>query len=166
MPMQQEFIGAGEGLNWETVGPNTVIAKRVALDHDCLLASIGVYVKHPAPALDDQVHNLAVAVMNADGLLIAGCNTPQYSILLDSVQGEGGDDTPRWYQLPVGAWLEAGEYYIAVQFHRSPPTLQIAYDDIGTDVAYASGGAWFADLGWYGQSDTGKSFSIRANTIR
>lgn len=166
MPVQQQFVGAGEGLNWETLGTSVVILKSITLEHDSLLASIGAYVRHPSPAFDDQVHNLAVAVLDANGLIVGGNNTPWPSVLFDSAPGELGDDTPRWYQVPVGAWLEAGEYYLAIQQHRSPASLQIAYDDGGTDLSYAPGGPWFSDLGWYAVAVTGRSYSIRASVVR
>lgn len=169
MSVQHEYVGAGVGLNFEALGTNVVIAKKITVEHDSLLTSVAAYLKNPSTAPDDQVHNLAVAVYSdnagAPGILLGGVSNAQLSFMLDAAPGDGGDEVARWYGVPVGLWLEAGDYHIAIQQHRFPAFMQIAYDDDGADPTYTAGGPWFADSGWYAATDSGKSYSIRASLI-
>ena len=160
------------GGSWETFGTGRVYAKSVTLANDCLMTSIGAHVRNQATVSDDQVENLAVALYTdnagAPDLLVGYGGGNGTLILLDNTPGDGGDGVGRWLEVPLGKWLVAGTYWIAVACLDAASILQIAHDGSGADRHYTSSASpgWFADWGFYTPTTTSNQYSIRANTIR
>ena len=165
------------GGSLEVMTSKMVYAKKITLASACLLTDIEAYVQNNAAGTDDQVESLAVALyadnsgtpstilqysMNDS----ASTTTDGPSMLLDSASGSAGDGVGRWLGVPIGRWLTAGDYWIAVAGFGSITVLQLAYDATGTDRHYTSGGNWFADWGFYSPTTSGNQYSIRANTVR
>lgn len=163
------------GGSWETMTTKRVLAKKITIATDCLITSIGAYLRNNSSGADDQVESLNTA------LYTDNAGTPQYLIhygtnltaasdgptmLLDSASGATGDGTARWIDQACGVWVAAGDYWIAVAPLDTSTILQIAYDGSGTDRYYTSGGSWFTDWGFYTPTTSSNKYSIRANTIR
>lgn len=172
--------GGGGGVTQAYVGYNTaggsferanlrVYATKVTLANDCLLTAIEAYLKNDSAGADDQVESFSVAVYSDNAgtpdKIIALNVHANSTMLLDSASGSTGDGTARWVGIPIGKWLPAGDYWLAVQLTDSS-ILNIAYDGSGSDRYYTSGGAWFADWGFYTPTTTSNKYSIRGNTIR
>lgn len=173
--LTQAYVGYNTiGGSFEAPGSNTVYAKSVTLAQDALMTSIEAYVENDAAAADDQVENFSVAIYSdnagAPDRIIAYCATGGTAgganLLMDNTAGGGGDGAPRWLGVPIGTWLPAGTYWIAVACLDTRTSFRIAYDGSGADRAYTSGGGWFADWGFYSPTTTSNRYSIRANTIR
>jgi hypothetical protein len=167
--------GGGGGLTqtyagYNTIGASTVVmtdrrvyAKKITLANACLLTNIEAYIG----GITTQVESLAAAVYSDDA------GTPDQIIASHGgdVDGAGSLHLPdgyRWYGVPIGKWLAAGDYWIAVtETSSGTQQLAIAYDaGVGSDRYYLSTGPWFQDYSVVTATTTTDAFSIRANTIR
>lgn len=149
----------------ETITARRVYAKSVTPGTDGLIASIGARLSQSS----DNVFDMAVAVFSDNGGVIGNLlavTTPQSTslVLEDSA-------TPTyaaaWIHVPVGLWVVAGTYWIAVMLNSANGggTFLLAYDGSGSDRYYTSGGAWFAHGGRYSQTDSTQKYSIRASFL-
>jgi hypothetical protein len=159
------------GASWENMATNKVYATKVTLANACLLTGIEAYVQ-AVNGLTETVQTLGVAVYTdssgTPGIIVAYSGNPTQSVILDAVSGTGsGASVGRWLGVPVGSWLTAGDYWLAVQGTNIGSTnLQLAFDGSGSDRTYTPGGLWFSDWGFYSPTTTANKYSIRANTIR
>lgn len=165
------FIGYNViGGSQENSTSNRVYAKKVTMVADGWLTTIDAYV-------DGGVNSDVVAALRAI-LYNDAAGTPdsvigQYlpantSFLPDDTNGVGGNLTARWVQMPVNAWLTAGDYWIGVQTGDNGAgsvAFRLFYDAIGNDRFYTSGGFWVADWGWYAPTTSANSYSIRASIM-
>jgi hypothetical protein len=168
--LTQAYIGYNTiGGSWETATSLRVYAKKVTVSNDCLITSIGAYVRNNSAGADDQVEGVQVGLYtDASGspALLIGMGGQQGStVLFDSASGATGDGVARWFELPIGLWVTAGDYWLAVQ-PTNITILQIAYDGSGSDRYYTAGGEWMNDWGFYTPTTSSRTYSIRANTIR
>lgn len=170
--------GGGGGISHTYLGYNTVggstetmtnsrfLAKKVTVSSAGLLASISCYID--LGASNDSVSAIS-ALLYTDS-----AGTPQYLvaanmmsndlILLDNAAGGGGNTNPRWFHIPIGAYVTAGDYWIAVG-GGDVAGFRIYYDGSGSDRYYTSGGSWSADWGFYAPTTTANQYSIRASLI-
>lgn len=152
------------GASFETVTNRRVYMKSVTLSEPRLITNIEAYVDNGGT--NDVVSAIAFALFADNGgtprdLLVANIFHTQ-TIMLDAVNGAGGNTNTRWFGQAIGRWCPAGTYWLAVAFLGT--AMRIAYD-AGSDLIYTSGGDWLADAGWYAVSNSSRSYSIRANTI-
>ena len=169
--LTQAYVGYDTaGGSWEAMTSYRTRAKKITLANDCLVTDIEAYVRNSAAGADDQVEGMSVAIYSdvagTPGLVIAYNSNPTTSLLMDSAPGATGDDVARWLGVPIGKWLPAGDYWLAVAGLDALTIMQIAYDGSGTDRYYTATSPWFADWGYYAPSTTTNKYSIRANTIR
>lgn len=154
-------------LGYNTIGGSTdtpvinnkVYAKKITLSTDKLLTSIGAYVGTAGgTAMGPSV---AVYTDNSGpDKLIAG--VPSSGILINPSSGF------RWVELPVGVWLTAGDYWIAVRTTDlgGAVVCQMKYDSGGSDKAGNMGAnAWYDWSNVGSVSTTANRYSIRANVI-
>ncbi len=157
------------GASWETMTTDRVYAKKITVATAGIITSIGAYVQNNAAAADDQVESLAAAVYTdaagTPGLVVAYSVNPLTSIMLDALAGAGGDGVGRWLHIPIGLYVAAGDYWIAVAGMDTITSMQIAYDGSGSDRYYTAAGTWFVDWGWYAPTTGSNKYSIRASII-
>jgi hypothetical protein len=156
------------GGSWETIGslgtPPLTIFKQVTLGTAGLIASVSAYLQMTG----FNVGAMAVAVF-AD-------NAGSPDSLIAGVYPSGGasgntwfafvPSTPRWMTMPIGLWVPAGTYWIAVHFRDTGGgTLQIAYDGSGSDVYQHVGFVGLADGSGYTLTVGSRKYSIRADLL-
>jgi hypothetical protein len=173
-----DIEGAGGGVTFEVAGYNTigastenltvnrVIAKQVTLANNAALYSIDAYLNQDS----DNVHGLGVAVYSD----VAGDPGRVIAVAPQSVNGyffhltaaPAGDYAARWVSFPIGCYLAAGNYWIAIMNTSAGGNLILAYDGSGADRYYGAGGLWFTDWGYYSPTTSGNKYSIRAQLLR
>lgn len=168
--LTQGYVGKNAvGASWEAMTSRRVYAKKVTLANACLVTNIEAYVD--GATAESKVDNLSVAIYSdnagiPDSILAYNVN-PTSSVALDDTNGAGGNNVGRWLGVPIGKWLTAGDYWIAVaSLDAATEGQRIAYDTGGTDRFYLPGGDWFVDWGFNTPTTGTKDYSIRANTIR
>lgn len=103
---------------------------------------------------------------NSPGKLIhANASGPLSDVMLLSTTAAGTNMAGRWVGFPMGKYLAAGDYWIAL-WVRDGDGHDIAVDTTGgTDTRHNTGNAWMADGTRYTQSVTTKRYSIRASVL-
>lgn len=156
----QAYLGYNTiGGSSETVTANLWYMKKISPANDCLITDIEVYCKYA----NDFGSPLAVALFSdssGPARLLAGS---EIGLNLDISDG-GGTFTPRWFSMPLGRWVTAGDYWIG--FAQQGTARLIAYYDTGTDVTYQAAGDYMTDPTHGTRTVTSNKYSIRANTIR
>lgn len=142
---------------------NLIYLKKVTLAADCTIASIGAYVKQNTGGA-----TLTIAV----GLYTDNSGAPLYvvggsfiTIFGQITSGVAG--SARWVDVPLGAFVAAGDYWIA--FQMSNVNWDVYYDGSGSDRTIAPNSTpQLADYGGniYTDTTTSNKYSLRANTIR
>lgn len=147
------------GGSWSGQGQYSEWIKKITVPQAGLLSSIDVYIK----GNNNNVFGISPGLFddygNSPGNLIIGSVLPggSYSIYLNS---EG-----RWLSLPVGRWLEPGDYWISVMLGVNGQCCSIAYD-AGNDLYRNIGGYYNSDgKGWFSPSNSGAKFSLRAALV-
>lgn len=153
----QSYIGYNAvGGSTETMTGNRGYAKKVTLTSAGVLSNIEAYIKGNG----SQVSGLGCAVYadnaGVPGKLLAASISANTDVLNMST-------TPGWVGLPVGQWLTAADYWIAVKDIDGQSI--IAYDS-GSDRIWAEGGAWWSDGSLVTTSDSTRKYSVRANFLR
>jgi hypothetical protein len=154
------------GANQATATRGKMHLKKITLAADGFLAAISAYVRNTG----DNVMGYGAGVWadNAgapDILLATSGATGAYDTLL-SHSSAAGNKTPRWFHLPIGIYLSAGDYWIGfgALFGISDKT-EIYYDTGGSDHVYSAGAGWLADCPRYTVSDATYKYSIRASVL-
>lgn len=161
--MTHSYIGyPTAGGSIETAGVNAkVYAKSVTLAADSYLASIGAYLQI-ASASHGAALGVAVYtdVAGAPGLVIAAGQGKMGQLALNAT-------TPRWFHSPVGVWLPAGTYWIAVRLADSGGSVitQINYDGSGADRTATGASEQWADWARLTPTTTSNRYSIRADVF-
>jgi len=161
-------------LGYNTIGGSTenatalrVYAKKITVVADAFCMTVDAYIDGGVSS--DTVGALGVAIYDdssgTPNRIIAASVLQTNTLLLDDTSGAGGNTDPRWLQTPLGAFLVAGDYWIAVQFDAASQPFRLYYDATGSDRYYTSGGGWFADWGWYSPTTSGNKYSIRASML-
>lgn len=172
--LTQAYVGKNAiGASTENVTGRRIYMKKVTLANACLLTDIEAYVDSNRAATGGQVDSWSAALFADNSgspreILQLGFIPPDSSLLLDHTNTSTADGVARWLGIPMGRWLTAGDYWLAVYTPENAPTgMRIYYDaTVGSDRYYGSGGAWLADAGFYTVTTTTNDYSIRANTIR
>ena len=161
--LAQSYVGHNVvGASWDVAGANNkVYMKQVVLPSDCLVSSIAAYIQHAsgsaaAPAVALYADNAGVP-----GRLLA-YGGPATNVALVAT-------TPRWVDVPLGAWVIAGTYWLAIRTTdlglSASVVLQVAYDGSGSDKTATGTAAQWADGSAYTFTTTTSKFSIRANVV-
>lgn len=151
------------GGSTENVTTARVYGKKITLANDCLLTSISARVIQSSDNIFAM--NAAVFADNSStiGYLLAYNANPSASFgMQDSASPTY---VAGWVAIPIGIWLPAGDYWIAVQINVTSGTFQLYYDTSGSDRYYTPGGMWFTHGQRYSQTDSTRKYSIRASTI-
>lgn len=161
--MTHSYIGYNTaGGTTETMTTRRVYATKVTLATAGLITSIGAYCKSDGA---DHVGGLAVGVFSDNSgtpnLLIAKSPVVNTDSFLETA---AATTTARWLHVPLGFYLTAGDYWLAVGDMGANPNV-IHKDGSGADRYYTSGGNWIADWGFYTPTTTTSKYSIRADFI-
>lgn len=151
------------GGSTETPGVNgKVYAKSITLANDCLITSIGAHIL--AAAGNEMGLSVALYTDSSGPSAVIGVGAPVAALMNMNTAGA------RWVECPLGVWVPAGTYWIAIRHSDSGGSVltQIHYDGSGSDRTGTAGGAnqW---VDWSAMGSTATSsnrYSIRANTIR
>lgn len=148
------------GASLEGITNNRIYYKKVTLANAGLLSNVAANVKQVDTNSTVQMN---VAVMSdsggAPGTIIGmdnGGPDPNGFLL-------GGSGTQGWLSMPMALWLEAGDYWLAVQFNKSAASFSIAYDTGGTDPIATASGFYVAPPAIHAVSDSTKTYSIRCD---
>lgn len=150
------------GGSWGGMSDDTYYCKKITLAADGLLASIGVYIKGNNQG---GVVEFGCALMDdtagSPTYLRSSLVQPDLSAFIDKA------GVARWYHMPVGMWLTAGDYWIAFcqHSHSGSEQTQLAYDGSGSDVTFVSGGNWATEGDQYSNTVTSNKYSIRADIL-
>jgi hypothetical protein len=161
--LTQAYIGYNTiGASYDTPVINAkYYLKKVTISTACLITSIGGYFD---AATTGQAEGPSV------GLYTDSAGTPAkaigYSGNPQVVQISGA----RWIEVPLGIWVTAADYWIAVRFGDSGGAVfaKLAYDTSGSDIWTTSTGvtnAWPDYGSLVSPANSTFKFSIRANTI-
>lgn len=150
------------GASWDVAGINAKLyMKQVTLANDCLVASIDSYIQHAA----GDAAGPAVALYEDSG----GSPAKVVGIGAGPTKVQFAATTPRWIATPLGMWVPAGTYWIAIRTTDSigvSVVLQVAYDGSGSDKTAAGLSDRWSDGANLTFTTTSNKFSIRANTVR
>lgn len=149
------------GGSWEGMTNQRFYNKKITLATDGLLTSISAYIKGNNQG--GVVSFAAQITTDATGpkYLIAAIVGPTWSSFIDKAAD------PRWYHIPMGVWLTAGDYWIGFSnmTNSGSEQTQLAYDGSGSDPIFTSGGAWATEGDQYANTDSTYKYSIRASII-
>lgn len=157
------------GGTMENMSGYTVYAKKITLATDGLLTSIGAYVDQGQSG--DTISGLAFGVWaDSSGTpsSLIGQSGADNTLVLDSTSGAGGNTTGRWFHMPSGIWLTAGDWWIGVHTTGISASFRIAQDDVGSgshDRTYNPNNLHLADWGFYTPTTTTKRYSIRGSFL-
>lgn len=148
------------GASWETATNYRRYFKKITVPKDGTLASIGVHLRQHDTA--STVQGQAALFMDNSGpdhviAICPGAPDPIGWLI-------GGTDAADWLHFPIDRWVEAGDYWLMVQFQKSGADIQIAYDTGGTDPIYTPSGLYaFGNGASEDPTDSTKNYSIRAD---
>lgn len=164
--------GGGGGMTQAYIGYNTIggtvaawgaahrtYMKKVTIASAGILTSVEVYTKANA--------NGATPMVRV-GLWSDNAGTPKLLLAAATAETllfeqEATVKDPRWFGIPLGYYLAAGDYWIGVQC--SAVAFDIYSDTSGTDDYYTPGGVWLADVGYTALTVTTDKYSIRGSFI-
>lgn len=163
--LTQAFVGKTTvGASYETATIARCYAKKITLANDCLLTDIEVYIKIVADVDAGQWHAF-LWDDNGSGTapkhLLHSTATARNLVLEES---STGPRDPRWFGLPIGRWLTAGDYWLGWQLFDTD--LNIAYDTGGSDPYMSPSNPQIGDWGLWSSTNSTRNYSVRANTIR
>lgn len=145
-----------------------IFLKKVTLANDCMIESVGVYVKQ-VTANEIVGINVGLLSDNAgdpENLLAASVGNATDGLFLATSGGAAG--AARWFHRPLGYWATAGDYWLAVNIRDTGTgtTHNIYFDGSGSDKTYLPSSFRMSDEGWTATTSTTNRYSIRASTIR
>lgn len=71
-----------------------------------------------------------------------------------------------WVHMPCGLYVPAGTYWVGCQFHKPAGTLNLYYDDSGSDVYWTAGGMYLSHGPRFSNTVSSNRYSIRASLIQ
>ena len=170
----QQYLGENTTGNlYAAMTQYKVWALKITMAKAGLLTNIEALIRNASSGTDDQAHSFHYGlyddVAGTPGLLISGVqsgNNTEYSARFDAASGATGDNVGRWFGLPIGRWLAAGNYWITVMNMRTSPTAELYYwGGGGTGRVYTSTGPWMSDWGFDTPTTTSDRYCIRANVL-
>jgi hypothetical protein len=169
--LTQSYVGYNTvGGSTEVMTDQRVLAKKITLATAGLLTNIEVHVDGGNSS--DEVESINFGLYADSGgtpsALLSMYNGREVALLMDNTLGAGGNTVARWFGGPMGVWLAAGDYWLAVQAIDTGASMpyRVYYDGSGTDRYYDSGGNWLGDWGWYSPTTGSNTYSIRGNIVR
>lgn len=141
--------------------------KKVTLADDCLVTSIGAYIKQNST---NKVVGMAVGVLTDNAgspeLVIAtGANDTSLNSGFYATN-TGSLGAARWIHAPIGVWLVAGDFWLSVEFEvQTTGDYVIYYDGSGGDRYFTNNALRISDSGWTTVTTSSNKYSIRASTI-
>lgn len=171
-------IAGGGGISHSYIGYNTIggsteaitslrqYMKKVTLASAGMLTSVGAYVKQTSTG---SVAMMAAAVLSDNagdpdhilGYSMGGSADIQ-GTFLSNANGSAGD--ARWLAMPIGVYLAAGDYWLAVMFSVSAGH-DIYYDGSGSDRYFANAAVRITDSGWTTVTTSSNRYSIRGSLL-
>ena len=163
--LTQAYVGYNTvGASYEAATAGRVFAKKVTLANPALLTDIEVYIKITA---DVDAGQWFAFLWDDNGSGTA----PKHLLLSMGVsrnlvleETSAGPRDPRWFGIPVGRWLTAGDWWIGWQLFDTD--LNIAYDTGGSDPYMVPTNPQIGDWGLWTPTNSTRTYSVRANTIR
>lgn len=164
--LTQSYVGYNTiGGSSTAVTQYRVYMKKITLAAAGLLSSIDVYVQSNT---NGATPNIECAVWddvagNPEHVIAFGGNGRSSSgnVLLEQASNV---KEPRWLSMPIGIWLEAGDYWIG--FAVSAAVVDIFFDGSGSDRYYTPADLFMSDYGFYSATTTTDKFSMRGNLIQ
>ena len=146
------------GASFDTPGINSKIyLKQFTLASDARLHTIGAYVDPNSGT----AFGPAVAVYTDNG------GSPDYPIAYNGAAGvlRRTSSLARWIDVPIGVWLVAGTYWMAVRTSDTGGTavLKIAYDASGSDIHTTGGDAAVFPDNLNTPTNSTRKYSIRGS---
>jgi hypothetical protein len=159
------YVGTSTpGATTETMLADTVYLKQVTLASAGYLAAIEAHVRSNSGGF----RTFSAAVYSDDTAapdLVLAAYRGALGLVM---QGGGGAGTGefRWLASPVGIWLPAADYWIAVAQGGGGAVVDIKVDlSAGTDKTYNPVADGFTDIGFQATSTTTSDYSIRASIL-
>lgn len=127
------------------------------------------------------VFDISAAIFEDDPTANSGAGGPATPIAYSGMgAGDGGDDdgysvalpssatsTDSWLALPIGKWLEAGDYWIGVQLLSAQAnTVNLYKESSGSDLYFTAAENWIVGGQFYTNTTSAADYSIRASIIR
>lgn len=166
--LTQAYVGYNTiGGTWVAMTQSRILAKKVTIATACLITDIEAYIRENT---NDASSAAGVGLYDDSGgspnnLIQEGYRGAP--ILMDDTSGAGGNQTGRWWGLPIGRWVDPGDYWLAFFCTvQQSAAIEIAKDGSGSDKYHGTGGSFLGDWGFQATTTTTDTYSIRANTIR
>jgi hypothetical protein len=163
--LSQSYVGyntAGGTTDAVAVSSYKQVYKQITLASPGLLTSIDAYVKGNLT----NVQALYCAVVDDNA------GVPGKVIALNAGETNGGttlvnvamNATARWIALPIGVWLPAGTYWIAITAGNE---ITLHYDGSGGDFTSVLGATWFEpELVGGASTNSSRKYSVRGSLIQ
>lgn len=167
------YIGASVGQTQSYLGKNAVGASTEAF------AANRVYLKKITMASAGHMNSIEAHLKDGGGGQVASF---QVALFADNAGAPGKvlflgggihvnnsfvpDATAGWVGAPVGAYLSAADYWIAVDMTDNGSAVIYLDTSGGTDRYYDPGNVWIADSSLETVNTTVKDYSIRASILR
>jgi hypothetical protein len=143
---------------WESVSDNTIYLQKVTLSSAGVLLSVSVYIKAPSQVIGPLTMSVYEDDSGSPGGLLAS-NPPG-----DEDNELFLPDADHWYTMPLGIYLEAGDYWVGVRFPGDTGNAAIDVDtSTGSDETYQA--SWIRDLTSVSPTATTKTYAIRASVL-
>lgn len=167
-----KYIGTNTvGASTETPTANRVYLKKVVMTTSGVLSSVEAYM-HESGA------SAQVSSYPAFGIFTDVAGVPSKLLrwsapsITNDVFYPANDANPtsadgRWFGAPMDIYLEAGTYWIALNFGADIGHLVMYYDTGGSDLYFSLGGgnSWISDADLYSRTDSTRSYSLRASVL-
>jgi hypothetical protein len=151
----------------ETMTINRMYAKKITVASDSLLASIDAHIRTNTA---DHAGSFCAGVLTdssgAPDLVMSNVQNSSLAVYLSKAGATNGSF--RWFSVPSGIWLPAGDYWVYVQHFPSSggSSIDIHYDGSGADRYQTPSFNGVADwAGLYSPTTSSNRYSIRANML-
>jgi len=173
--MKWAAAGAGGGLAQSFVGYNTIggtwtamaasrqYLKKITLSAAGILTSIDAHVRANADSVTN-TYLIGLLLTDNAGVPDLLISAPASTVLLLSNTTTGLPHGGRWFSIPLGTYLAAGDYWIGVQGYSA--LFDIAHDASGADVYWTTGGLYTSGSHTaFAKTTTTIRHSIRASLL-
>lgn len=135
----QSFVGYNTiGGTWTAMVSNRIYLKKVTLAATSTFQSIDAHIRGNTDATTGILPLILSDAAGVPDLLIAAGTAGTGSYYFSA--SASMPTTGRWFSMPIGPTVAAGDYWIGVQAYAS--VLDLANDGSGSDVYYTTGAAY------------------------